>query len=189
MGRQRLSKWHPISSQRHHIICIPKHANVICLREIMAKVHLLGQLVQTKEGECESLLVDLEGDITFSSVTDKCTISSPNLYTAWEQFCFAFRVQAVVAIIGYDTYASTRIPWSLLAPITVIIAHLFWYLLPICTILALELKVGILTWLGEVCQMTSLLKALPLKDSGTHSMSWEGQLVFYQGWHRLNLLL
>ena len=76
----------------------------------MSKYHLLGQLVQTKEGECESLLVDLEGDITFSAIRDKCTISSPNLHTAWEQFCFEFRVQAVVEVIGYDTSASTRIP-------------------------------------------------------------------------------
>ena len=66
----------------------------------------------------------------------------------------------------------------LLSPMTVIIAHLFWDLLPICTISASELKVGILTWLGEECLMTSLLKALPLKGLGTHSMSWEGQLSF-----------
>ena len=65
---------------------------------------------QTKEGEFESLLVDLEGDITISSVRDKCTISSPNLYTTWEHFHFVFRVQAVVAVIGYDASASTRIP-------------------------------------------------------------------------------
>ena len=76
----------------------------------MAKDHLWGQLVQTKEGECESLLVDLEGDITFSSIKNKCTISSPNLHTAWEQFCFVFRVQAVLAVIGCDASASTRVP-------------------------------------------------------------------------------
>ena len=110
MGGQCLTKWHPISSQGLHIICILKSANAICLREIMAKDHLLGQLVQTKEGECESLLVDLEGDITISSVRDKFTISSPNLHTTWEHFHFVFRVQAVVAVIGYDASASTRIP-------------------------------------------------------------------------------
>ena len=47
----------------------------------MAKYHLLGQLVQTKEGECEPLLVDFESDITFSPIRDKCTISSPNFHT------------------------------------------------------------------------------------------------------------
>ena len=76
----------------------------------MAKYHLLGQLVQTKKRECEPLLVDFEGDITFSLIRDKCTIVSPNLHTAWEQFCFVFRVQAVVPVIGYDASASTRIP-------------------------------------------------------------------------------
>ena len=65
----------------------------------MPKYHWLGQLVQTKEGECESLLFDLEGDITFSFIRNKHTVSSPNLHTAWEQFCFVFRVQAVVAVI------------------------------------------------------------------------------------------
>ena len=123
MGRQHLSKWHPISSQGHHIICIPKCTNMICLGEIVPKYHSVGQLVQTKDGECKSLLVDLEGDITFSFVRKKHTISSPNLHTTWEQFCFVFRVQAVVAVIGYDASASTWIPYSLLAPITAIIAH------------------------------------------------------------------
>ena len=63
-----------------------------------------------KERECESLLVDFEGDITFSSITDKHTISSPNLYTTWDQFCFELRVQAVVAVTGYDASAYTGIP-------------------------------------------------------------------------------
>ena len=103
-------KWHFISSKGHHIICIPQHANVKCLREIMAKYHLLEQLVQTKERECESLLVDFEDDITFSPIRDKHTISSPNFYTAWEQFCFVFRVQAIKAVIGYDASASMGIP-------------------------------------------------------------------------------
>ena len=65
----------------------------------MAKYHLLGQLVCTKEGECESLLVDLESDIIVSFDMNKCTISSPNLHTAVEQFCLVFWVQAVVAVI------------------------------------------------------------------------------------------
>ena len=76
----------------------------------MAKYHLLGQLIQTKERECESLFVEFEGDITFSSVRNKCTISSPNFYTAGKQFHLVFRVQAVVAVIGTDASASTRIP-------------------------------------------------------------------------------
>ena len=43
-------------------------------------------------------------------IRNKCTISSPNFHTAWEQFCFVFRVQSVVAVIEYDASASTRIP-------------------------------------------------------------------------------
>ena len=54
----------------------------------------------TKKRECEPLLVDSEGDITFSPIRDKHTIGSPNFHTAWEQFCFVFRVQVVVAVIG-----------------------------------------------------------------------------------------
>ena len=76
----------------------------------MAKYHLLGQLIQTKERECGSLLIDVEGDITLSLVRNKCTISSPNFHTALEQFSLIFRVQAVIAVIGYDASTSTRIP-------------------------------------------------------------------------------
>ena len=65
----------------------------------MAKYHLLGQSVTTKEGECESLLVDIESDITFSFVRNKHTISSPNHHTAGEQFNLVFWVQAVVAFL------------------------------------------------------------------------------------------
>ena len=43
-------------------------------------------------------------------IRNKCTTSSPNFHTAWEQFCFVFRVKAVVEVIGYDASASTRIP-------------------------------------------------------------------------------
>ena len=73
----------------------------------MTKHHLLGQLVQRKERECETLIVYFEGDITFSFIGNKCFISGPNFHTAWEQSCFVFRMQAVV---GYDTLASTRKP-------------------------------------------------------------------------------
>ena len=110
IGRHCLSKSHSISSKGHHIIYIPYHANAICLGEIMAMYHLLGQLLWTKKTECKPLLVHFEGDITFSLIRDKCTIGCPNFYTAWEQFCSVFRVQAVVVVIWYDASASTRIP-------------------------------------------------------------------------------
>ena len=71
---------------------------------------MLGQLVQTKERECEPLTVYFEGDITFSFIGNKHSISGPNFHTALEQSCFVFRVQAILAVIGYDAPASTRIP-------------------------------------------------------------------------------
>ena len=71
---------------------------------------------------------------------------------------------------------SLRAFW-LLAPIIDITAHLFWDLLPICTISVSELTLEVFTWLEE-CLTTSLQKAFPLKISGTHSMSWKGQLSF-----------
>ena len=68
----------------------------------MTKYHLLGQWFQTKERECEPLIVYLEGYVTFSFVGNKSSISSPNSHTAWKQFCIIFRVQTVVAVIRYD---------------------------------------------------------------------------------------
>ena len=76
----------------------------------MTKYHLLQQLVQTKERECEPLIVYLEGYVTFSFVGNKSSISGPNSHIAWKQFCFIFRVSAVVAVIRYDASAHTRIP-------------------------------------------------------------------------------
>ena len=64
----------------------------------MIKYHLLGLLVQTKERECESLIVYFEDYVTFSFVGNKSSISGLNPKTAWEQFCFIFRMQAVLRL-------------------------------------------------------------------------------------------
>ena len=76
----------------------------------MTNYHLLGQLVQTKERECEPLIVYLEGYVTFSFVSNKSSIISLNSLPAWKLFHFIFRVQAVVAVIRYDTPAPQQNP-------------------------------------------------------------------------------
>ena len=75
----------------------------------------------------------------------------------------------------------SRRAFRLLSPITVIMAHSFWDILPICTISASWFNIGVLTWLAYECLMPSSLGSLPLKWSGSYSTSWEGKTSFLVG--------
>ena len=75
------------------------------------QVSFAGTIGLNKERECESLIDYLEGYvITFTFVGNKSPISSLNSHTAWEQFCFILRVQALLAAIRYHASTHTRIP-------------------------------------------------------------------------------